>query len=110
MAEEQLNNLDIFSETIPSKVRDFLNNHPALNQYLPDLRHAIDEYFGADKQLNIDLFIDPEDSDDQSISITVITDLTSEDIFDKLKQFDHGWWFKQPYSLRQYVTITIESQ
>jgi hypothetical protein len=98
------------SETITPHAARFMNEHHGVSAQLDMIRDAIDKYFGVYKKLDIDVLVDPEEIDTEHLSITIVTALSAEDAYKRLKQFDYSWWLDQPFDLRQQVTISVESK
>lgn len=98
------------SISISADAQKYVNEHRILREALPEIREAIDKFFGENKKIKIRLFADPDDRDNLQLLIVINTTLTSDEAYSKLNRFDHNWWFKQPSLLRKRITITIGSK
>jgi hypothetical protein len=75
--------------------------------HIKTIRNAIDTYFGDYKALEVAVMVDPDDMDSKHTSITIVTDLSDEESYKRLKHFDSTWWLAQPIDLRRQFVVSV---
>ena len=88
-------------------VREYLRRHRLLIDILFELRRKINEFFGSDTKLRLEVFTDPED-DTSKLFALILTALPSREVSPKLNQLDQEWWLGQSYEVKRAMNVDIE--
>lgn len=76
----------------PKEVKEFLAAHPFLEPLLVEAYNKLDDYFGPQPDVVLEVVTDPEAIDDRELFAFIRTSLPSHEALEKLDQFDENWW------------------
>lgn len=89
-----------------NQVEIFLDDHPELNELLPEIETAISSHFGNFQKIRYDVFQDPE-SNDKQLLIEIISIYSPQESLDRLRNFDRNWWIQYSEDLNNLVVINV---
>jgi len=72
-------------------VVQFIDEHSFLIPLLLEAREKIDVYF-PNPEVSLEVITDPEAEGDYQLLASVSTNLSAEDAYRRLKEFDRAWW------------------
>lgn len=90
----------------PEEVRRFLDNNTFLYQLLHEANQQIRNYFES-KELILEVVTDPEEGE-QELVIWIHTNLSADEAYKKLKEFDNNWWLNVPPNISEKLSINVE--
>ena len=103
---EPLSKLYRFRER--SAVAAFLEENSVLSDVLLEAHRRIQEHFGPDTDIVLEVIPDPEVGGEQDFVAHIKTSLSSEEAHRRLDLFDREWWLKQPGEVLSLLIIDIE--
>lgn len=78
-----------------AEVSNFLRENPYLLELLKEARHKIPTYFGDEAGVFLEVFYDPEDSEESGMLNTrIAVDMPLEDARRILDRLDDDWWLE----------------
>jgi hypothetical protein len=93
----------------PEEVITYLYEYPHLVPLLLNVSEVVPRYFGADSQLVLEVFTDPESvTDDRMLFVLVKSTLDPEERFERLHQLDEDWWLSESPNPPARLVIDIE--
>lgn len=108
LLETNLEHLYTFRE--PAEVIQFLENHRFLIPLLGEAHVQLKNYFGPSAQIFLEVVVDPEVEDDRELVAFVHTDLSADEAFERLRQFDRDWWLDASVEAQGALSIHVEFQ
>jgi hypothetical protein len=107
--EQLINQLsELYSYRNPIMVKQFLRRNPFLIGLLLKGYAEIQQYFGRDTQVILEVFTDPEAESDQELFALVQTTLSPEEALDNLDNLYQGWWLEALPTAQCKMTIDVE--
>ena len=103
---ESLAGLYSFDDSV--SVGRFLRENPFLLALLMEARKKIQEYFGPDAQVTLEVVTDPEADDFQQLFALIHTGLPPEDEVDLLEDLYDEWWFDALPEARGKLIVSAE--
>ncbi len=94
----------------PAEVFSFLQTHPFLTPLLLEAYPQIEERFGPNPEVVLEVITDPEAADDQELFAFIRTDLAPEEALEKLHQLDENWWLDEADRANGKLCIHVEFQ
>jgi len=94
----------------PPEVTDFLQAHSFLVPLLLEAREKITQYFGESSQVLLELISDPEVQGSVELFGYIVTNLSSEDAGNRLRQFDQEWFLVQVSRTKGLLNFDIDFQ
>ncbi len=76
----------------PEEVGQFLEAYPFLTPLLREAHDKIDDYFGPQTAVALEVVTDPEAMDDRELFAFIQTSLPSQEALDRLERLDQDWW------------------
>lgn len=88
---------------------DFLQAHPELRSFLNEAEEKLREVFGAESELAIEKFEDPESpSSEARLFLLVRTSLDAAAAQALLDQFDEQWWLDNAPRADHLIQVSLE--
>jgi len=86
----------------------FLNEYPFLIDLLREAYTAIEQSFGPDPQIELEVVADPEVPGFVEMFGYIVTELTPEEAGERLQQFDRKWFLKQLPHVKGLLNFDVE--
>ncbi len=90
------------------EVLEFLERYPFLVSLLIETHSKIENYFELYPQVFLEVFTDPEAIDDRQLVASIRTNLTPNEVLDKLDRLDEEWWLDNMDRARGKFCIDVE--
>jgi hypothetical protein len=94
----------------PMEVTGFLEAHPFLVPLLVEAHGKIDEYFGPQSDVVLEVVTDPEADDDRELFAFIQTHFPPEETLQKLDRLDQEWWLAASHRSKNKLCIHVEHQ
>lgn len=88
-------------------VRAFLDRYPFLVSLLLEASPKINKYF-PDKELALQVIIDPEAEKDKQLMVLIIETSSPDDVYEQLERFDNEWWIGAVNRAKGKLCIDVE--
>lgn len=92
----------------PQEVSEFLDAHPFLAPVLIEARGRIEDYFGLQTHVAIEVVSDPEVHGLVEMFGYILTSLTPEEAGNRLEQFDREWFLLQVHRAKGLLNFDVE--
>jgi hypothetical protein len=99
----------LYSPKGKTAVARILDEHSFLIPLLMEARERLDVYF-PNSEVSLEVITDPETEGDYQLLAAVSTDLTADDAYRKLKEFDRAWWLDELGRSQSLLCISIDLQ
>ena len=83
---------NLFTYRRPQEVKELLAAHPYLASLLMEAYGKINECFGSQTEIVLELVSDPEADDDRELFAFIQTNLSPEAALERLDRLDQEWW------------------
>jgi hypothetical protein len=103
---QALENQYIFKDR--NQVTSYLENHSFLVSLLLEAYSKIETYFPEHPQVFLEVFIDPEVSDDTQMVASIKTNLSPDEALERLDSFDRQWWLPSMDRAKGELCIHVE--
>lgn len=90
-------------------IKDFIQHKTFVIDVLKNCYHKIRDYFGNNVEMELELLHDPMDNEEKLV-LYILTSMSPKDAIKTLIQFNKEWWIKNSVSVRNYMSIDVESQ
>jgi len=90
-------------------VIQFLDEYSFLIPLLLEAREKIDAYF-PNPEISLEVITDPEAEGDYQLLASVSTNLTAEDAYRRLKEFDRAWWLDELGRSQGLLCVSVKLQ
>ena len=74
------------------EVKGYIKAYPFLAPLLVEAHDKIQEYFGPQSEVVLEVVTDPEADDERELFAFIQTNLTPEEVVNKLNRLDQEWW------------------
>lgn len=98
----------LFSFRNLTAIIHFLDEHPFLIGLLQEAYTAIEQSFGPDPQVKLEVVADPEVAGFVKMFGYIVSGLTPEEAGERLQQFDHDWFLKQLPRMKGLLNFDVE--
>jgi len=98
----------LYSFRNPTEVVNFLQTHSLLVPLLLEAYPRIEEHFGPNPEVVLEVVTDPEAADDQELFAFIRTDLAPDEALEKLHQLDQNWWLDEADRANGKLCIHVE--
>jgi len=99
----------LYSLKEKTAVIQFLDEYSFLIPLLLEAREKIYAYF-PNPELSLEVIADPEAEGHYQLLAAVSTDLTAEDAYRRLKEFDRAWWLDELGRSQGLLCISVNLQ
>jgi hypothetical protein len=107
-ADEQTQRLDsLYRIKNRIEVFDFIQKTPALSNLLVEAYRKIEEYFGKNTQVSLDVFNDPEEPEFRMLNALITTNRTAKEARRILDRFDTEWWLEMYPRSQGYINVSL---
>jgi len=93
VVECDLSSLESLYEMGGDSVEPFLMNNSFLIDLLNEAAPKLQEYFGNNVRVRLEMFSDPVAANDSELFARVLTELSASEALGLLDRFDNEWWF-----------------
>lgn len=90
-------------------IKVFIQTKTFLIDVLKNCYHRIRNYFGNNVEMELELLHDPMDNEEKLV-LYILTNMNPKDAIKTLIKFNKEWWIKNSVSVRNYLSIDVESQ
>ena len=91
-----------------NEVKSFLDNNSYLHSLLVDAHEAIQNHFGLNAHVALEVFHDPEADDESELFVLIQTKLPVDEARRRRAQFDEEWWLGKSSQARCRLNIDLE--
>jgi hypothetical protein len=106
---QALNAIYIFVR--PGQVYRFLRRHDFLVDLLFEIKEQITRFFGSGPTLlSLRVVVDPENSKDRQLLLSIGTSRDPEEALQVLGKFDLEWWLEAAGEAAEFICISLEYQ
>lgn len=99
----------LYSLKEKTAVIQFLGEHSFLIPLLLEAHEEIDVYF-PNTEFSLEVIADPEAEGDYQLLASVSTNLSAEDAYRRLKEFDRAWWLDELGRSQGLLCISVNLQ
>ncbi len=93
----------------PTEIKGFLVDHSALIPILKEAYSVVEEFFGNDVPVVLEVVKDPEAAEfEQLFGYIKVADFSPEEAFERLSAFDDAWFLKQVDVVGGYLNFNLE--
>ena len=89
-------------------VAEFIEQTPIVIDSLFEAWQKINQYFSNQANAALEVFTDPDDSNDRRLFVLILTTLPSDEASSRLDQLDQQWWLSQPIDVKRVMNIDVE--